>query len=87
MQCFANFFQEITVDTFTESELKGAMKTEIETLGKHLSSDIIWPFLDPKDLRNWLCHSIMDIFKTENHCLALNNFKIQQQLYSMVKYS
>ena len=44
MQCFANFFQEITVDTFTESELKGAMKTEIETLGKHLSSDIIWPF-------------------------------------------
>ena len=32
------------MDTFTESELKGAMKTEIETLGKHLSSNIILPF-------------------------------------------
>ena len=46
-------------------------------------------FLDPKDLRNWLCHSssVMDVFKTENHCLAYDNFKIQPQLYSMVKYS
>ena len=55
MQCFANFFQEITVDTFTESELKGAMKTEIETLGKHLSSNIIWHFftLPSFFLRSW----------------------------------
>ena len=31
----------------------------------------IFLFLDPKDLRNWLCHSsVTDIFKTENHCLA-----------------
>ena len=47
------------------------------------------PFLDPKDLRNWLCHSssVTDVFKTENHCLVLDNFKIQPQLYSMVKYS
>ena len=46
-------------------------------------------FLDPKDLRNWLCHSIthsiLDVFKTEKHCLALDDFKIQPQLYSMVK--
>ena len=43
------------MDTFTESELKGAMKTEIETLGEHLSSDIIWPFftLTSFFLRSW----------------------------------
>ena len=52
-------------------------------------------FLDPKDLRNWLCQSvrhsvcpsITEVFETENHCLVLDNFKIQPQLYSMVKYS
>ena len=52
-------------------------------------------FLDPKDLSNWLCHSVTpslrhsvrDVFETENHCLVLDNFKIQPQLYSMVKYS
>ena len=51
-------------------------------------------FLDPKDLRNWLCHSVTpslrhsvtDVFETEIHCLVLYNFKIQPQLYSMVKY-
>ena len=43
------------MDTFTESELKGAMKTEIETLGKHLSSNIIWPFFTLLSffLRSW----------------------------------
>lgn len=32
------------------------------------------PFLDPKDLRKWLCHSLTHSlrlsFKTENHCFV-----------------
>ena len=33
--------------------------------------------LDLKDLMIRVCHSLMNVFKTENHCLALDNFKLQ----------
>ena len=58
------------------------MKLITTLLYYHTRPEQCWSFLDPKDLRNWLCHSIrhvtpslMDVFQTENHCLGKGSFE------------
>ena len=72
-------------NTSVQSKTFGNYSSDFATDGNSETCAIIERlvnFLDPKDLRNWLCHSVTpslrpsltDVFKTENHCLALDNF-------------